>query len=67
MFQKEVADRIISKFNTKDYGRLTILANWRLNIKKIMDIKPNSFQPKPKVESTVLFFEPKKNIICILI
>ena len=61
MFQKEVADRIISKFNTEDYGRLTILANWRLNIKKIMDIKPNSFQPKPKVESTVLFFEPKKN------
>ena len=61
MFQKEVADRIISKFNTKEYGRLTILANWRLNIKRIMDIKPNSFQPKPKVESTVLFFEPKKN------
>ncbi len=61
MFQKEVADRIISKFNTKYYGRLAILANWRLNIKKIMDIKPNSFQPKPKVESTVLFFEPKKN------
>ena len=61
MFQKEVADRIISKFNTKDYGRLAILANWRLNIKKIMDIKPNSFQPRPKVESTVLFFEPKKN------
>ena len=61
MFQKEVADRIISKFNTKDYGRLAILANWRLNIKKIMDIKPSSFQPKPKVESTVLFFEPKKN------
>ena len=61
MFQKEVADRIISKFNTKNYGRLTILANWRLNIKKIMDIKPHSFQPKPKVESTVLFFEPKKN------
>ncbi len=60
MFQKEVADRIISKFNTKEYGRLTILANWRLNIKKIMDIKPNSFQPKPKIESTVLFFEPKK-------
>ena len=61
MFQKEVADRILSKFNSSNYGRLTILANWRLNIKKIMDIKPNSFQPKPKVESTVLFFEPKKN------
>ena len=34
MFQKEVADRIISNFNTKSYGRLTILANWRLDIKK---------------------------------
>ena len=63
MFQKEVADRIISKFNTKEYGRLSILANWRLNIKKIFDIKASSFNPKPKVESTVLFFEPKKNFL----
>tara|TARA_Y100000591_G_scaffold330956_1_gene363425 strand:- start:685 stop:1473 length:789 start_codon:yes stop_codon:yes gene_type:complete len=61
MFQKEVADRIISKFNTKNYGRLSILANWRLNIKKILDVKATSFQPRPKVDSTVLFFEPKKN------
>ena len=61
MFQKEVANRIISDYNCSDYGRLSILANWKLDIKKIMDIKPNSFQPKPKVESTVLFFEPKKN------
>ena len=61
MFQKEVADRIISKFNTKNYGRLTVLANWRLNIKKICDIKPSSFYPKPKVESSLLFFEPKKD------
>ena len=63
MFQKEVADRIISKFNTKDYGRLSVLANWRLKIKKIFDIKPSSFQPKPKVESSVLFFEPKSNFL----
>ena len=60
MFQKEVADRIISNFNTNNYGRLTILANWRLNIKKICDIKPASFYPKPKIESSLLFFEPKK-------
>ena len=63
MFQKEVADRIISKFNTRDYGRLSVLANWRLKIKKIFDIKPSSFQPKPKVESSVLFFEPKSNFL----
>ena len=60
MFQKEVADRIISNFNTNNYGRLTVLANWRLNIKKICDIKPTSFFPKPKVESSLLFFEPKE-------
>ena len=61
MFQKEVADRIISNFNNSKYGRLSILANWKLNINKISDIKPNSFQPKPKVESSLLFFTPKKN------
>ena len=61
MFQKEVADRIISDFNTKNYGRLSILANWKLDIKKIIDIKPSSFSPKPKVDSSVLFFKPKKN------
>ncbi len=65
MFQKEVADRIISSFNTKNYGRLTILANWRLDIKKICDISPLSFQPQPKIESSVLFFKPKKNFFSL--
>ena len=59
MFQKEVADRIISDFNTSKYGRLSILTNWKLNIRKIFDIKPNSFSPKPKIDSTLLFFTPK--------
>ena len=61
MFQKEVADRIIANFNTSTYGRLSILVNWKLNIKKIFDIKPESFSPKPKIDSTLLFFTPKKN------
>ena len=65
MFQKEVADRIISDFNTKNYGRLTVLANWRLDIKKICDINPQSFQPRPKVDSTVLFFKPKKKFFLL--
>ena len=59
MFQKEVADRIIAKFNTSNYGRLTILSNWKLNIEKICDIKPGSFIPKPKVDSSLLIFSPK--------
>ena len=60
MFQKEVADRIISKFNSNKYGRLSILSNWKLEIEKICDIKPTSFYPIPKVDSTLLFFKPKK-------
>ena len=61
MFQKEVADRIIAKYNTSKYGRLSILSNWKLNIKKIIDIKPQSFSPRPKVDSTLLLFTPKEN------
>ena len=61
MFQKEVADRITSNFNTSNYGRLSVLSNWKLDIKKICDIKPNSFSPRPKVDSSLLFFKPKKN------
>jgi 16S rRNA (adenine1518-N6/adenine1519-N6)-dimethyltransferase len=61
MFQKEVADRIIAESNTSNYGRLSILSNWKLNIKKIIDIKPESFSPRPKIDSSLLFFTPKNN------
>ena len=65
MFQKEVADRIISNFNSSYYGRLAILSNWKLNVKKICDISPNCFSPKPKVDSSLLHFTPKDNWIKI--
>ena len=65
MFQKEVADRIVAKVNTKNYSRITILANWKFNIRKIFDINPGCFFPKPKIKSTLLEFIPKKNIIDI--
>jgi len=61
MFQKEVADRIIAKKNTKDFGRLSILSNWRLEIKKHFNVSKNCFFPKPKINSTVLSFKPKIN------
>ena len=61
MFQKEVADRIIANFNKSTYGRLSILSNWKLNVKKICDIRPESFSPKPKVDSSLLFFSPKQS------
>ena len=61
MFQKEVADRIISEFNSSKYGRLSILSCWKLNVKKIIDIKPQSFSPRPKIDSSLLLFTPKEN------
>ncbi len=65
MFQKEVADRIIAKFNTSNYGRLSIISNWKLNIEKIYDIKPSAFYPKPKIDSSLLLFCPKKKFVKI--
>ena len=61
MFQKEVANRIIAPFNNSTYGRLSILANWKLNIEKICDIKPESFSPRPKIDSSLLYFFPKQD------
>mgnify|MGYP001227208134 CR=1 FL=1 len=61
MFQKEVAERIIARSGTKEFGRLSILSNWRLEVKKHFDISKNCFFPKPKINSTLLSFKPKKN------
>jgi len=63
MFQKEVADRIISKSNQSSYGRLSIISNWKLDVKKVFDIKPKSFYPVPKVNSSLLVFTPKKDYL----
>tara|TARA_B100000035_G_scaffold165212_1_gene140864 strand:+ start:396 stop:1229 length:834 start_codon:yes stop_codon:yes gene_type:complete len=61
--QKEVADRMMAKINTKQYGRLSVLTQWRCKIKKICEIKPSCFIPPPKVISTVISIEPKNNIL----
>lgn len=62
MFQKEMAARIIGKFGTPEYGRLSILTNYKLNILSKFNVSPNCFFPKPKVDSTVLLFKPKNKI-----
>ena len=60
MFQKELGEKIIAKFPSKKYGRMSILTNYILNIKKKFLVNSNSFFPKPKVDSLVICFEPKK-------
>ena len=61
MFQKEVADRILAEHNSKNYGRLSIISSWKMDIKKIIDISPGSFFPIPKIKSSLLIFKPKNN------
>lgn len=61
MVQKEVADRFCAIPSTKEYNSLTIFLNYYFNIKKVMFVSKDVFTPKPKVDSTVLLFETKKN------
>ena len=62
VFQKEVADRIVANYNTKQYGRLSILSSWKMNTHKLFDISPKCFFPKPKVWSSLVLFDPKDKI-----
>ena len=59
MFQKEVADRILAKPNTKQYGRITVLTNFRLDIINSFKISKKCFLPVPEVDSKIIIFKPK--------
>tara|TARA_B100000131_G_scaffold285975_1_gene295623 strand:- start:623 stop:1417 length:795 start_codon:yes stop_codon:yes gene_type:complete len=65
MFQKEMADRMSAKYNTKNYGRLSIYTSWKMNVEKIMDVNPSCFKPIPKVKSSVIILTPKDKIFDI--
>lgn len=62
MFQKEVAERITAPIKTKDYGRVSVLAQLTCRIDKLFDLPPSCFVPAPKVWSSVLLFRPKAEI-----
>ena len=63
MFQKDVAERITAKTNTQEYGRLSIISNWKLKIAKHFDVSKNCFYPKPKIESSILSFVPETKYV----
>jgi 16S rRNA (adenine1518-N6/adenine1519-N6)-dimethyltransferase len=58
MFQKEVADKILAKYQSSSFGRLTVLTRARLKITDYVHVSENCFYPIPKVKSTILVFEP---------
>ena len=60
IFQKELGEKIIGKYSTSDYSRLSIITNYRLNVIKKFNVSSNSFFPKPKITSMVIQFKPAK-------
>jgi 16S rRNA (adenine1518-N6/adenine1519-N6)-dimethyltransferase len=64
MFQKEVAEKILAKYKSPDYGRLSIITAARLKVINQFNVSPNSFYPVPKVKSTILVLEPIRNKNC---
>ena len=61
MFQKELGEKIIAKFPSSNYGRLSILTNLRLKIMNKFLVSRNCFFPKPKITSIVMHFKTYKN------
>jgi len=59
MLQKEVVDRIAAQPASKDYGRLTVMMQWRYEIEPLFDVAPAAFDPPPRVDSTVLRLVPR--------
>ena len=63
MFQKEVADRILSDVGSKDYGRISILAQLQCEVIRLFDLSPTCFVPQPKIWSSVLLFKPREEVV----
>ena len=61
MFQKEVAERIAAKPGGKDYGRLSVLSQWRCEVKKLFDVNRSAFTPAPKVTSSIVQLVPRQS------
>jgi 16S rRNA (adenine1518-N6/adenine1519-N6)-dimethyltransferase len=61
MFQREVAERIVAEPNSKAYGRLSVLSQWRCETKIAMNLPAEAFTPPPKVASAVVVFKPRAN------
>jgi len=59
MFQREVAERIVATPGTKNYGRLSILVQWRCEARILFDIHPSAFVPPPKVTSSLVQLTPR--------
>jgi 16S rRNA (adenine1518-N6/adenine1519-N6)-dimethyltransferase len=59
MFQKEVAERIVAKPNSESYGRLSVICQWRCEVRRLFDVDRHAFVPAPKVTSSIVQLKPR--------
>ncbi|MES2888614.1 MAG: 16S rRNA (adenine(1518)-N(6)/adenine(1519)-N(6))-dimethyltransferase RsmA [Pseudomonadota bacterium] len=59
MLQKEVVDRMVARPRHKDYGRLSVMLQWRYEMDNVLDVPPESFDPPPRVDSAVVRMRPR--------
>ena len=58
MLQKEVVERMAASPGSKDFGRLSVMLQWRYHIESVLDVPPESFEPPPRVDSAVVRMQP---------
>ena len=59
MLQKEVIDRMVARPSTSDYGRLSVMLQWRYEMENVLFVPPESFDPPPRVDSAVVRMMPR--------
>lgn len=66
MLQKEVADRVAGHCGSSDWGRLSVMTQWLYEVHKVFDVGPESFDPPPQVESSLVAFAPRAQPLPVL-
>ncbi|MHB8454046.1 MAG: 16S rRNA (adenine(1518)-N(6)/adenine(1519)-N(6))-dimethyltransferase RsmA [Acidiferrobacterales bacterium] len=62
MLQKEVVDRLVAEPGGKDYGRLSVMVQWRCRVERVLHVSPGAFSPPPRVESAVVRLTPHEQL-----
>jgi 16S rRNA (adenine1518-N6/adenine1519-N6)-dimethyltransferase len=65
MLQKEVIDRMVAAPATADYGRLSVMLQWRYAMENVLFVPPEAFDPPPKVDSAVVRMVPRPDAVAV--
>lgn len=65
MLQKEVVDRMVAAPSTADYGRLSVMLQWRYAMENVLEVPPDAFDPPPRVDSAVVRMQPRQDYVAL--